>query len=103
MGARIARWSILVALGVAKGVVFLVITFVFLRLSLLHWVPWVICHYEETAALGLPWNTKFFDSCGMMIAFPIYVDLIPQLVSSLFFAWCVWHVTKSTWLTLRAR
>jgi len=85
-----------------KALVLTVLTFVlFAMLPLLH-IPYMICHYRLTRALGLSFNTKLFDGCSMFNE-PAIQGLMMNLIAAPFFAWCVWTVGKATAASLKAR
>ena len=85
-----------------KALVLTVLTFVlFVMLPLRH-IPYMICHYRLTQALGLSFNTKLLDGCGMVNT-PAIQGLVMNLIVAPFVAWCVWTVARAITASLKAR
>jgi len=85
-----------------KALAFMVLTFVLFVLLPLRHIPYTICHYRLTRALGLSFNTKLFDGCSMVNE-PAIQGLMMNLIAAPFFAWCVWTVGRATAASLKAR
>jgi len=85
-----------------KALVFIALTFALFALLPLRAIPYLICHYQLTQALGLSFNTRLFDGCGVLTETAIQ-GLVMNLIAAPFVAWCVWTVSTAVATSLKAR